>query len=74
MYGKATYNATKEFIDKYGVAIAQAIKGTGLFFPAVVGQKALESAYGKSRSCCQVLMTLGVLEFWVFGQCWGSYA
>jgi N-acetylmuramoyl-L-alanine amidase len=49
MYGTATYNATKDFIDKYGVAIAQAIKGTGLFFPAVVGQKALESGYGKSE-------------------------
>lgn len=48
-YGKATYQATKNFIDKYGKAIASAIRGTGLFFPAVVAQKALESGYGRSE-------------------------
>lgn len=47
MYGIATYNATKGFIKQYGKGIALAIKGTGLYFPAVVGQKAYESGYGK---------------------------
>jgi flagellum-specific peptidoglycan hydrolase FlgJ len=48
MYGLATYNATKNFIKTYGVGIANAIKGTGLFFPAVVAQSSYESGYGKS--------------------------
>jgi flagellum-specific peptidoglycan hydrolase FlgJ len=47
MYGLATYNETKNFIKTYGVGIANAIKGTGLFFPAVVAQSAYESGYGK---------------------------
>jgi len=47
MYGIATYNATKKFIKEYGAGIAQAIKGSGLFFSVVVGQKAFESGYGK---------------------------
>jgi flagellum-specific peptidoglycan hydrolase FlgJ len=47
MYGLATYNATKNFIKTYGVGIANAIKGTGLFFPAVVAQSSYESGYGK---------------------------
>ena len=48
MYSIATRNATRKFIDEYGKGIAQAIKGTNLFFPVVVAQKALESGYGKS--------------------------
>lgn len=48
MYGLATYNATKNFIKTYGVGVANSIKGTGLFFPAVIAQSALESGYGKS--------------------------
>ena len=48
MYGLGTYNATKNFIKTYGVGVANAIKGTGLFFPAVIAQSALESGYGKS--------------------------
>ena len=47
MYGIATYNATKQFIKEYGVGIANAIKGTGIFFPVAIGQKAYESGYGK---------------------------
>jgi flagellum-specific peptidoglycan hydrolase FlgJ len=49
MYSLAIKNKTKWFIDKYGVGIAKAIKGTNLFFPAVVAQKALESGWGKSK-------------------------
>ena len=48
MYGLGTYNASKKFIQKYGVGVANAIKGTGLFFPAVMAQSALESGYGKT--------------------------
>jgi len=40
---------TALFIKKYGVDIAKAIQGTGLFFEAVVAQKCGESAYGTSR-------------------------
>jgi flagellar protein FlgJ len=47
MYGIATYNATKKFIKEYGVGIANAIKGTGIYFPVAIGQKAYESGYGK---------------------------
>lgn len=36
------------FVSKYGKDIGNAIKGTGLFFSAVVAQKILESGYGKS--------------------------
>jgi flagellum-specific peptidoglycan hydrolase FlgJ len=48
MYSLAVKNKTKWFIDKYGEGIAKAIKGTNLFFPAVVAQKALESGWGQS--------------------------
>lgn len=48
MYTLAVKNATKDFIKTYGPGIVNAIKGTGLFFPAVIGQSALESGYGKS--------------------------
>lgn len=48
MYSLAVKNKTKWFIDTYGEGIAKAIKGTNLFFPAVVAQKALESGWGKS--------------------------
>jgi flagellum-specific peptidoglycan hydrolase FlgJ len=48
MYGVLTKNRTKEFIAQYGKGIAQAIKGTNLFFGTVVAQKALESNYGQS--------------------------
>lgn len=47
MYGLGTYNATKGFIKEYGAGIARAIKGTGIFFPVAIGQKAYESGYGK---------------------------
>lgn len=46
MYGKATYNRMKSFINKYGVGIAKSITNTGLYFPMVVGQSAYESGYG----------------------------
>jgi flagellum-specific peptidoglycan hydrolase FlgJ len=47
MYGIATYNATKKFIKEYGQGIANAIKGSGIFFSVAIGQKAYESGYGK---------------------------
>jgi flagellum-specific peptidoglycan hydrolase FlgJ len=47
MYGIATYNATKGFIKEYGKGIANAIKGSGIFFSVAIGQKAYESGYGK---------------------------
>jgi flagellum-specific peptidoglycan hydrolase FlgJ len=48
MYGPATYLATRDFIKKYGIGVANSIKGTGLYFPAIMAQSALESGYGKS--------------------------
>lgn len=62
-YGKATYQATKDFIDKYGTAIATAIRDTGLFFPAVVAQKAYESGYGKSELASKYNNFGGVKNF-----------
>jgi flagellum-specific peptidoglycan hydrolase FlgJ len=47
-YSKAVKDKTKWFVDSYGEGIAQAIKGTGLFFPAVIAQKVLESGWGNS--------------------------
>lgn len=49
MYSLAVKNRTKKFVDLYGKGIALAIKGTGLFFPTVVAQKALESGWGESE-------------------------
>lgn len=48
MYSLAVKKKTKWFIDTYGEGIAQAIKGTGLYFPAVIAQSALESGWGNS--------------------------
>jgi len=48
MYSLAVKNKTKWFIDTYGAGIAKAIKGTNLFFPTIVAQKALESGWGQS--------------------------
>ena len=50
MYSLAVKNKTKWFIDTYGASIAKAIKGTNLFFPAVVAQKALESGWGQAKA------------------------
>lgn len=47
-YSLAVKNKTKWFVDTYGEGIAKAIKGTNLYFPAVVAQKALESGWGES--------------------------
>lgn len=47
-YSLAVKNKTKWFVDTYGDGIAKAIKGTNLYFPAVVAQKALESGWGQS--------------------------
>jgi flagellum-specific peptidoglycan hydrolase FlgJ len=47
-YSLAVKNRTKWFVDTYGDGIAKAIKGTNLYFPAVVAQKALESGWGQS--------------------------
>lgn len=49
MYSLAVKNRTKKFVDLYGKGIALAIRGTGLFFPTVVAQKALESGWGESE-------------------------
>ena len=48
MYSLAVKNRTRTFVTNYGKGVAQAIKGTGLFFPAVIAQKALESGWGES--------------------------
>jgi len=48
MPSKLTKDRTKLFIKNHGKDIATAIMGTGLFFPAVVGQKCNESGYGTS--------------------------
>jgi len=49
-----TYNSyvdadtkVRYFLAKYGIGIAKAIKGTNLFFPAIVAQSILESGYGR---------------------------
>ena len=47
-YSLAVKNKTKWFVDTYGDGIAKAIKGTNLYFPTVVAQKALESGWGES--------------------------
>ena len=49
MPSKLTKVRTKLFLKKYGLDIAKAIQGTGLYFEAVVGQKCNESAYGTSN-------------------------
>jgi lysozyme len=49
MYSDYTYQNMKQFIDRYGRDIAEAIRGTGLFFSAVAAQKAMESDYGQSE-------------------------
>ena len=47
-YSLAVKNRTQQFVKDYGRGIALAIKGTNLFFPAIVAQKALESGWGQS--------------------------
>jgi len=46
MYSPFLYNRVKAFVDKYGLGIANSIRGTNLFFSAVMAQSALESGYG----------------------------
>ena len=46
MYSPFLYSRVKDFVNKYGVGIAQSIANTGLYFPAVAGQSAYESGYG----------------------------
>jgi flagellum-specific peptidoglycan hydrolase FlgJ len=48
MYSPYLFNRVKEFVKNYGTGIAKSIKGTGLFFPAIIGQSALESGYGQN--------------------------
>ena len=48
MYSLAVKNRTTQFLKDYGKGIAQAIRGTGLFLPTIVSQKALESGWGTS--------------------------
>lgn len=47
MYSPFLYQRIKKFTDTYGLGIGNLIKGTGLFFPAVVAQSAYESGYGE---------------------------
>lgn len=47
MYSPFLYQRVKKFTDTYGLGIGNLIKGTGLFFPAVVAQSAWESGYGE---------------------------
>jgi flagellum-specific peptidoglycan hydrolase FlgJ len=47
-YSLAVKNKTKWFVDTYGDGIAKAIKGTNLYFPTVVAQKAVESGWAQS--------------------------
>jgi flagellum-specific peptidoglycan hydrolase FlgJ len=49
MYSLAVKNSTQKFVKDYGKGIIEAIRGTGLFFPAVVAMKALESGWGRSK-------------------------
>jgi len=49
MYSLAVKNRTKKFVDTYGRGVALAIRGTGLFFPTIIAQKALESGWGESE-------------------------
>jgi len=48
MYSPYLFGRVKEFVKNYGTGIAKSIKGTGLFFPAIIGQSALESGYGEN--------------------------
>lgn len=36
------------FVDKYGVAFINAVKGTGLFLSGIIAQSILESGYGRN--------------------------
>jgi flagellum-specific peptidoglycan hydrolase FlgJ len=47
-YSTAVYNKMKSFMDTYGNGVSKAIAGTGLYFPAIMAQSALESGYGSS--------------------------
>lgn len=47
-YSLAVKSRTEKFVKDYGKGIALAIKGTNLFFPAIVAQKALESGWAQS--------------------------
>jgi flagellum-specific peptidoglycan hydrolase FlgJ len=47
-YSTAVYNKIKSFVDRYGSGVQKAITNTGLYFPAVIAQSALESGYGDS--------------------------
>lgn len=49
MYSLAVKNETQKFVKAYGKGIVEAIRGTGLFFPAVIGIQVLESGWGKSE-------------------------
>lgn len=48
MYSQITKDRTKKFIKEYGKGVADAIRGTNLFFGTVIAQKCLESNYGQS--------------------------
>lgn len=48
MYSLILKKRADKFLKDYGKGIALAVKGTNLFFPAVVAQKALESGWGDS--------------------------
>lgn len=49
MYSNAIKNSTIAFVKQIGDGVVDAITDTNLFFAAVIAQKALESAYGRSE-------------------------
>lgn len=63
MYSNAVKVATQDFVNKYGQDIITAITDTGLFFMAVVGQKCLESNYGKSELASKYNNFAGIKNF-----------
>ncbi len=51
------------FVSSYGNDLIKAIKGTNLYFPAVVAQKCLESGYCSSDLCSKYNNFAGVRNF-----------
>lgn len=62
-YSSYLAGRVKGFVDRYGSDIIDAIAGTGLFFAAVVAQKALESDYGQSQLASRYNNFGGVKNF-----------
>lgn len=52
-----------DFVTKYGKDIVSALKGSNLFFPAVVAQKCLETGYCSSTLCSKYNNFAGIKNF-----------